>query len=339
MQHQKMKAITLPGYQGNIIRALRSLEVRELEIPELMPDEVLIEVIAAPANPSDLAFIQGGYNVRKSLPAIPGFEGTGKVIRTGSTADARTLEGKVVSFFSQSDRGGSWATHIPVKASDCVKVDPLLPADQAACFSVNPFTAYAMVQLAKEKGSKAIVQNAAAGQLGKFINILAGRTGIKVINIVRKEAQVSQLHAAGFEHVLWTQETDFIAKLKEMAFKFKANIVFDAVGGEQSGHMLGAMPEDSKLFLYGALGGRTLSEIPASEVIFSKKSVRGFNMNEWKANLGKEAFLEISKQLQQLFIDNILKTDIQGSFPLSDAEKAMMQYIRDMSAGKVLLIP
>ncbi|MCK4569993.1 MAG: alcohol dehydrogenase catalytic domain-containing protein, partial [Bacteroidales bacterium] len=160
-----MKAITLPSYQGNIIRALRSLEIQEVELPEPEPDEVLIEIEAAPANPSDLAFIQGGYNIRKALPAIPGFEGTGKVIRTGSTTEAQKLNGKRVSFFSQSDRGGSWATHIPVKAIDCIEIGNDLPPEQAACFSVNPFTAYAMAELALEHKSKAIIQNAAAGQL------------------------------------------------------------------------------------------------------------------------------------------------------------------------------
>jgi NADPH:quinone reductase-like Zn-dependent oxidoreductase len=99
------------------------------------------------------------------------------------------------------------------------------------------------------------------------------------------------------------------------------------------------MPEGSTLYLYGALAGRTLSEIPASDVIFKKKAITGFNMNEWKAELTREEFTKVSQHLQELFIAGELKTDIQGTFPLGDYEKALMQYIRSMSAGKVLLIP
>ena len=334
-----MKSVILPEYQGNIIRALRSLQFLESELPKLAPDEVLVKIKAAPCNPSDLAFIQGGYNVRKDLPAIPGFEGTGSVIDCGNNPKISALKGKTVSFFSQSDRGGSWATHIPVRAADCIVIGDELPLEQAACFSVNPFTAYAMIELAKDHRSKGIIQNASGGQVAKFINALAKREGIEVINIVRKEEQVTVLKQAGEKHVFWHLEEDFLLKLTEAAEKFDARISFAAVGGDQSGHILKSMPESSILYLYGALGARTLSEIPASDIIFKNKIVRGFNMNEWKGRLKKDSFDEAASFLQKLFIDGTLKTDIQGSFKLADYGEALMQYIRNMSGGKVLLLP
>ena len=334
-----MKAISLPDYQGNIIRALRSLQLLEKDLPELEPSEVLIQIVAAPCNPSDLAFIQGGYNVRKSLPAIPGFEGTGKVIDCGNTPEASALKGKRVSFFSQSDRGGSWATHIPVRATDCIVIGNELPPGQAACFSVNPFTAYAMIEVAKDHACKGIIQNAAGGQVAKFINALAHREGIEVINIVRKEGQLKALKQAGQKHVFWHLEEYFQEKLAEASNKLDASVAFDAVGGEQSGHILRSMPDNSTLYLYGALGARTLSEIPASDIIFKNKVVRGFNMNEWKDNLEKDAFDELSSFLQMLFAEGALKTEIQGSYKLTEHGEALMKYIRNMSGGKVLLLP
>jgi NADPH:quinone reductase-like Zn-dependent oxidoreductase len=308
-------------------------------MPELSAGEVLIEVDAAPANPSDLAFIQGGYNIRKPLPAIPGFEGCGRVVQAGSDAPAASLEGRRVSFFSQSGRGGSWSTHIPVKAHDCIAIDDSMPDEQAACFSVNPFTAYAMVDLARRSGSRAIIQNAAAGQAGRFVNILANRENIGIINIVRKEGQVEQLRSSGFEHVLCSQDEDFAEKLKHAATALQANIAFDAVGGDLSGQMLASMPQGSSLYVYGGLGGGAISGIPATDVIFLGKSIRGFNMNEWRSDLSQAEFKDISNRLQQLFLDGTLKTMIQARFPLAEFAKALMQYIRNMSDGKVLLIP
>jgi NADPH:quinone reductase-like Zn-dependent oxidoreductase len=331
-----MKGILLPSYQGNIIRALRSLELQEIQVPELKMDEVLIEVEAASVNPSDLAFIQGGYNIKKALPAIPGFEGVGRVIKTGTDENASALAGKRLSFFSQSGRGGSWASHTVVRANDCIVIDENLHAEQAACLSVNPFTAYAMVMQAKECRSETIIQNAAAGQVGKFINALAEMEGMNVINIVRKE---KHLNDTNYKNVLWSQQDDFRQKLQHMAASMKANIAYDAVGGEQSGHILAAMPEGSTLFLYGALGARTLMEIPASDIIFKKKRIHGFNMNEWKAALSEEEFIEISIKIQSLILQKKIKTDIQAAFRLDEYEKALMQYIRSMSAGKVLLKP
>lgn len=336
MLKNKMRAITFPAYQGNIIRALRSLELVELPMPQIADDEVLIAIEASACNPSDLAFIQGGYNVKKTLPAIPGFEGCGRVISSGKSPDACRLEGKRVSFFSQTDGGGAWATHIVARAIDCLIVDPKLEVEQAACFSINPFTAYAMMELVVKSGSKAIIQNAAAGQVGKFINLLANQEGIGVINIVRKEEQVEALKETGFEHVLWQLDENFTEKLATLATKLNASIAFDAVGGALSGQMLSCMPEGGTLHLYGAMGASTLSEIPASDVIFKRKSVQGFNMNEWKEELNDGELEKASMVLQGLFINGVLKTDIQGQFPLKDHGPALMQYIRNMSGGKIL---
>jgi NADPH:quinone reductase-like Zn-dependent oxidoreductase len=223
-----------------------------------------------------------------------------------------------------------------VRAKDCIVIDDKLPADQAACLSVNPFTAYAMVQLAKEHASKTIIQNAAAGQLGKFINALAELEGIKVINIVRKEEHLKE---SNYAYVLWSQQEDFREKLENLATSMNANIAFDAVGGEQSGYILAAMPGNSTLYLYGALGASTLSEIPASDVIFRKKSIQGFNMNEWKENLSNEEFTKLAREIQSLIIQGKIKTEVQASFPLAEFDKGLMQYIRAMSAGKVLSKP
>ena len=333
------KAITLSQYQGNIIRALRSLKLQDHELQAPGSMQVLIEIEAAPCNPSDLAFIQGGYNVKKSLPAIPGFEGSGRVIKTGDHPDARGLADKRVSFFTQADGTGSWGTHTLAEASDCIVLLDDMPFEQAACFSVNPFTAYAMVELARQKKSKSLIQNAAGGQVARFVQQLAGKEGIEVINIVRKPEHKELLANEGFTHILCSTDENFAEDLSSLAQQLNARLAFDAVGGDQSGFILKAMPDDSSLFLYGALAARTLSEIPATDVIFRKKHISGFNMNEWKLQLSEDNFQEISSYLQQQFIDKSLETRIQGIFKLDDYGQALMQYIRNMSGGKIILRP
>lgn len=334
-----MKAVKLPQYQGNIIRALRSLALVDHKTPVLQPNQVMIAVEATPCNPSDLAFIQGGYNVKKSIPAIPGFEGCGTVIEVGDSAEATALLNERVSFFSQSDTGGSWATHTVVDADDCLLIHNDMPIEQAACFSVNPFTAYAMVALAKNQGCKAIIQNAAGGQVARFVNVLAKREAIRVINIVRKEEQIDQLSEAGYEHILCSAGKDFRESLSGMANSLDARMAFDAVGGEQSGFIVQAMPGNSALYLYGALGASTLSEIPATDIIFRKKTIQGFNMNEWKNKLDRNLFEKISAELQQLFLSGTLKTRIRHSYRLDEHGTALMQYIRNMSDGKIIFRP
>jgi len=114
----KTQSAILHQYNPNIIRALLSIKVGERKLPNLQPNEVLIKTAFSPVNPSDIAFLQGGYNVVKPLPCVPGFEASGTVEETGK--NARHLLGKKVSSFVQSDYDGSWSENFVANARDCM---------------------------------------------------------------------------------------------------------------------------------------------------------------------------------------------------------------------------
>src|SRR2546430_16694575 len=62
------------------------LRVESRPWPTPAPDEVLVQMRAAPINPADLNQIEGKYPVRPELPATPGFEGAGVVVDAGGNA-------------------------------------------------------------------------------------------------------------------------------------------------------------------------------------------------------------------------------------------------------------
>jgi len=133
-----MKSIVLPAYNKNVLRAMLSLQTQEKSIPSLKADEVLIKTHAAPVNPSDVAFIQGAYNIIKTLPAVPGFEGSGIIVDAGK--NAKKLTGNKACAFVQSDTDGSWAEYFVANKNDLIILKEEMDLDQASCFTVNPFT-------------------------------------------------------------------------------------------------------------------------------------------------------------------------------------------------------
>ena len=147
------------------------LKLTEVEIPKPGDNDVIIKVHAAPINPSDIAFIQGSYNVIKTLPTIPGFEASGNVIDAG--INAKDLIGRNVSCFVQTDRCGTWSEFVVAHKSDVIALKDDMDMDQAAGFTVNPFTAYGMFKIALRRDSKAVIQNAAGGQVAAFIRMMA----------------------------------------------------------------------------------------------------------------------------------------------------------------------
>ena len=55
----------------------------ELETPQLEAGQALVEVIAAPINPSDVLTLTGEYGELPPLPAIGGREGVGRIADLG----------------------------------------------------------------------------------------------------------------------------------------------------------------------------------------------------------------------------------------------------------------
>lgn len=334
-----MKSIVLTDYNANIVRAIKNLSVQEMDIPIPGPDQVLIKVAAAPCNPSDIAFMRGSYNITRPAPIFMGFECSGTVVDTGQSSDAKKLLNRNVSALSLETGTGSWAEYCLTDRENCIILEHGIDMDQAAAISINPVTAFALVEIAGEKGCDTIIQNGASGQVGRFIRALAKIRGLNVINIVRRKEQVLLLKTSGEETVLSSSEPDFEKTLTELVSNRKALIAFDSAGGDMSGKILNAMPDSSELIIYGALSGRSLTGINTADIIFRDKNIKGFNLNKWKEISGPQHFRRVSMKVQQLIMDGTLKTLFQGNFALEEVQIAIEQYIRNMSEGKILLKP
>ena len=332
-----MKSIVLPAYNKNVLRAMLSLQTQEKSIPSLKADEVLIKTHAAPVNPSDVAFIQGSYNIIKTLPAVPGFEGSGVIVDAGK--NAKHLTGKKVSAFVQTDTDGSWAEYFVANKNDLIILKEKMNLDQASCFTVNPFTAYALTEIALIRASRAIIQNAAGGQVAALIRMMAKENDIDVINIVRKPEVAEQLKQNGVKYVLAQNEEDFEEHLNSLSNELHATTAFDAVGGELSGQMFNALADDSELVVYGGLSNKAIAGIYLMDVIFRNKIISGFNLVEWKNELEESEFEQISEKLQDKFIDGTYNTFIQDSVALDDIVKGLKSYLGNMSGGKILIKP
>ena len=330
-----MKGIILPQYNKNIIRALLSLKPEEKELRAPGKDEVVIKIHAAPCNPSDMAFMQGGYNIVKTLPSIMGFEGSGIVVDAGE--EASHLIGKRVSCFTQDDSDGTWAEFLITKKENVILLKEEMDMDQAACFTVNPFTAHGMMEIARVNESKAIVLNAAGGQVPNMMRIMAKKEGLETINIVRKEETASTLKENGEKYVLLETDEDFYKQLKTFCHQLEATTAFDAVGGAQSGQIFNAMPKDSELIIYGGLSNKAVSGLNTLNLVFNQKFIYGFSLPDWKSEIFN--FDEISESLQDKFIDGSFKTKIQGTTSLDNVVKGLRNYIANMSGGKVLIKP
>lgn len=336
---KEMSALQIDQYHEYLSEAIRSLHVVKKPVPSPNRAQVLIKVAASPCNPSDLLLLQGRYGKRKTLPTVPGWEGAGTVVASGGGIFSRWLLGKRVAFSNQSDRDGSWGEYCVADAKACIALKDGLSFEQGACLIINPITALGLIDSAIKGKHPAIIQTAAASQVGKMVLKLSNDKGIPSIHIVRRKSQVDLLKKMGASIVLNSESENFIQDLKTHASKLNASVAFDAIGGDMTGSLLSAMPKGSEVLVYGALSGANCSNISPLSLIFQEKKVLGFYLSKWIEDQSLLGLYKATNLIQRMFASGSFQTDISANVKLEDASKALEAYQREMTAGKVLIKP
>lgn len=334
-----MRAVVLHAYDLGSYRSVPALTVEERPTPQPGHGEVLVRMAASPINPSDLASLQGHYGVPKPLPMVPGIEGCGTVVKTGSGFLARRLLGKRVACAAGAG-DGTWAEYLVTTAQYCSPLPKTIDDEQGAMRIVNPYTAWAHLAIAREAGARTIVVTAAASALGQMVNRLAQRRGVRVINVVRREAQAETLRALGATHILNSEAPDFDDQLRKLCAQLGARLAFDAVAGSMTARLLHALSAPARVVVYGVLADEPTSldlRVDVRDVIFQQQRIEGFYLTNWLAEQRVLSVLAMQRQLYQL--GNVTQTAIQMRAPLADVRQAVATYTADMSAGKVLLMP
>ena len=325
-----MKALFLDKPGGSLI-------VKEVNIPDPGPGEVLIRMKASPVNPSDLARIRNAPVEYDLATFIPGLEGSGTVVAAGKGILPLLWMGKRVACSSVYPTSGSWAEYMVTKAGMCFPLSAKVDDEQGSMSLVNPLTALAFFEIVKENRHKAIINNAAASALGRMVELLGTKNKIPVINIVRNPGQTQMLKNMGSQYVLDSTSPSFIDDLSALSHDLKATVLFDSVCSRQLEKMINVLPSGSSVIIYGNLSGEEQVMINPRNLIDNDIKISGFYLGSRAKKNGLLKNLMNLTEISRLMSSD-LKINIQGRFPLEKAQEAVDSYLGNMSAGKVLLI-
>ena len=258
MSEQTSKEIrSMVTSEGNI-----EISIATIEKPTPSENEVLIKVEASPINPSDLGLLisfaadldsltvsgSGDATVAtmKVHPAMIGAlkprlnesmpvgnEGGGVIVEAG--ANAKGLIGKTVG----AAGGAMYSQYRCLPATSCLVMDGSTTSAEAASSFVNPLTALAFVETMKMENHSAIINTAAASNLGQMLVKICKDDSVPLVNIVRKAEQVEVLKNLGAEYVCNTSDPDFMKNLVDALIATGATLGFDATGGGNGGKLPG----------------------------------------------------------------------------------------------------
>lgn len=203
------------------------LRMEEMPVPQIAADELLIRIHAASVNPVDWKEREGYYKDMHmhSLPFTLGQDFSGTVEKVGSSVKGFKV-GDDVYGRPSTDRDGSYAEYIEIKASEVALMPKTITYDEAATIPVAGTTAWeTLINRAKiQKGQRVLILGASGG-VGSMAVQIAKNRGCFVIGTT-SNVNLDFVKNLGANEVIDYNSPDFTERLRDI------DCVLDTVGGE-----------------------------------------------------------------------------------------------------------
>lgn len=316
-----------------------SLKTEQLSDQQLGDQEMIIKMLAAPINPSDINTIEGVYPLKPALPGIPGHEGVGVVTTVGSKVTRMRVGDRVVPIEHSQ---GTWRTAGVFHQKHWYKVPKDLPVASVAAMVINPPTALRLLEEFEElKAGDTVVQTGATSAVGKYVIQLAHHRGVHTINIVRDRATRPEVEAdlkdLGATVVCTAEE---LPAALEASGLDRPKLALDCVCGPASTAMARSLATGGTLVVYGAMSKEPLI-VPPGLLIFKDIRVRGFWLTGGFAKMSGGSGLVAKEQLADrvcaLFRQGILRPVPVESVPIERWQEALAKVASPKRDKKILL--
>ena len=311
-----------------------TLSLKNLESKSPMRGEAKIAVKAAGINFPDILMVAGKYQHKPSLPFIPGFEISGKVIEVGSNNQDFKPGDSVMAHM----RTGGYAEECIVPIQTLRRLPKNFNFSQGAGFQVAYSTAYvSLLPRGNLSRGETLLVHGATGGVGLAAVQLGKALGACVIATVSNKTKAASAKKNGADHVIILNGNGFREEVKKLTSGRGADVIYDPVGGDIFEESLRCIAWNGRLLVVGFADGR-IPSVPANRILIKGCSVVGVRAGEY-GRKDPEKGERVYQAILKLAADGLLAPHIHAEFPLSEAGKAMTQISERKVIGKVVLIP
>ena len=340
-----MKAVVFHEFGGS-----DKLIYKDVPVPVIGRDEVLVRVKACSINHLDI-WIRGGIPAYKtSLPHISGCDTAGIVEKTGEDVANINIGDRVIiapglSCFKCSyclsghdnlclsykimgaGTDGGYAEYAKAPAINIIPIPERLTFEEAAAFPLVFLTAWHMLisRCGLKLGQDVLVHAAGSG-VGSAAIQVARLAGARVIATAGSDEKLEKAVRIGAEDVINYSKEDFAKRVRELTDGKGADIVFEHVGPATWDKSILSLAKNGKIVTCGATSGpETKTDL---RYIFSKQlTILGSIMGT------RGELMEITRLMGQ----GRLKAVIDSVHPLKDARKAQELMLSRKIFGKLVL--
>lgn len=319
-----MKAIVITEKGGPEV-----LKLQEIEQPAATGNQVLIKIMAAGLNRSDILSRKSSSYGQSNGKEIPGLEIAGVIEAIGPDVK-RWQKGDAVCALIA---GGGYAEYRVVDERLCLPVPDGYSFEEAAALPETIFTVW--LNVFKTAGFKA----------GENFLIHGGTSGIGVMAIQMIVAMGGKAYATagttekcrfcedlGATLAVNYKTEDFVEILKPVGI----DVILDMTGGENTLKNTDVLNTDGRLVFINAMNG-VKSEIDILKVMTKRLQITGSMLKPRSDDFKAELAAEIEQVIWPLINAGRIKPIIYKTFPLEQAGAAQELMESSAHIGKIIL--
>jgi NADPH:quinone reductase-like Zn-dependent oxidoreductase len=322
---ETMKAIVHHSYGPD------GIELREVDVPAIDDDQVLVRVHASSVNPVEFYGVHGPMFVRvigRSGLRRPSAPNVGSDLAGVIEAVGKDVEDLAPGDEVFGSSGYSWAEYAPARSAKLARKPANVSFEEAGTVAVAGLTALqALRDHANVQPGQKVLINGAAGGVGTFAVQLAKAFGADV-TAVCSTRNVEQSEALGADHVCDYTREDFTRMPQ------RHDVMLDVVGSRPFGELTRVLTPDATVVAIGApMKAKGLG--PLKHLIGTRLAAIGRSQKVvmFIAKIGKDD-LEV---LAELLAEGKVKPVIDRRYELSEGAEALRYLGTTHARGKVAI--
>ncbi|MGW6728136.1 NADPH:quinone oxidoreductase family protein [Nocardia sp. NPDC055029] len=312
------------------------LRIDDIEDPVAGPGQVLVRVLAAPANFPDVLLCRGQYQVKPPLPFTPGVELCGSVVAVGDGVAGFAPGDRVVG--TTTLPGGAFAELAVLDAENVFPAPDSLDHAEAAALCIGYQTSwFALHRRTQLRAGETLLVHAAAGGVGSTAVQLGKAAGARVIGVVGGPDKAEYCRKLGADLVIDRHTEDFVPIVKEFTGGRGADVIYDPVGGDAYAKSTKCIAFEGRILVIGFAGG-TIPQPALNHALIKNYSIIGLHWGLYK-QYNQQAIRDCHAELTRLAAAGQLKPLISERLSLADVPDGLGRLGDGSTVGRVVFQP
>ncbi|NGN95524.1 NADPH:quinone oxidoreductase family protein [Nocardioides sp. KC13] len=311
------------------------MRLEEVADPSPGAGQLVVKVLASPANFPDVLMARGLYQVKPELPFTAGVELCGEVTELGDGVDGFQVGDRVIGG-AALPYGGFGELALMDAATTFPAPEALTDAEASSLYIGYQTGWFGLHRRAHIQPGETLLVHAAAGGVGSAAIQLGKAAGATVIGVVGGPEKAAVAKQLGADVVIDRHTEDFVKVVKEVTGGKGADVIYDPVGGDTYDRSTKCIAFEGRILIIGFAGGR-IQEAALNHSLIKNYSIVGLHWGLYNM-LAPELVKECHAELTRMAAEGSIKPLVSEELSLDEVADGVQRLADGTTVGRVVYV-